>query len=64
MSLDVHNHSWAYDFSGRLIATPHVGGLNIHESEKFDKTKSNLKEVRSKVWMDIIFVISIQMKLI
>jgi len=49
-------HSWAYDFSGRLIATPHVGGLNIHESEKFDKTKSNLKEVRSKVWMDIIFV--------
>ena len=39
-----------------MIATPNVGGLNIHESEKFDKTKSNLKEVRSKVWMDIIFV--------
>ena len=49
-------HSWAYDFSGKLIATPHIGGLNIHESEKFDKSKSNLKEVRSKVWMDIIFV--------
>jgi choline monooxygenase len=49
-------HSWAYDFGGKLVATPHIGGLNIHESKKFDKSKSNLKEVRSKVWMDIIFV--------
>jgi choline monooxygenase len=49
-------HSWAYDFEGKLIATPHIGGLNVHKSEKFDKSKSNLKEVRSKVWMDIIFV--------
>ena len=49
-------HSWAYDFGGRLIATPHIGGLNIHESVKFDKSQCNLKEVRSKVWMDIIFV--------
>ena len=49
-------HSWSYDFEGNLIATPHIGGLNKHESEKFDKSKSNLKEVKSKVWMDIIFV--------
>ena len=49
-------HSWSYDFGGKLIATPHIGGLNIHESRKFDKSKNNLKEVRSKVWMDIIFV--------
>ena len=49
-------HSWAYDFEGKLIGTPHIGGLNIHASEKFDKSKSNLKEVRSKIWMDIIFV--------
>jgi choline monooxygenase len=49
-------HSWSYDFGGKLIATPHIGGLNIHESEKFDRSKSDLKEVRSKVWMDIIFV--------
>jgi len=49
-------HSWSYDLEGKLVATPHIGGLNIHESEKFDKSKSNLKEVRSKVWMDIIFV--------
>ena len=49
-------HSWCYDFTGKLIATPHIGGLNNHQSQKFDKTKSNLKEVKSKVWMDIIFV--------
>ena len=49
-------HSWSYDFKGNLVATPHVGGFNTHESEKFDKNQSNLKEVRSKIWMDIIFI--------
>jgi choline monooxygenase len=49
-------HSWSYDFDGKLVATPHIGGLNVHTSNKFDKTTSNLKEVRAKVWMDIIFV--------
>ena len=49
-------HSWAYDFEGNLVATPHVGGLNIHHSEKFNKTRSQLKEVKTKIWMDIIFV--------
>ena len=50
------NHSWSYDFEWNLVATPHIGGLNIHQSDKFDKNKSNLKEVKTKVWMDIIFV--------
>ena len=49
-------HSWSYDFDGNLIATPHIGGLNIHHSEKFEKAKSSLNEVRSKIWMDIIFI--------
>ena len=49
-------HSWSYNLEGKLVATPHIGGLNVHESDKFDKSKSNLKEVRSKVWMDMIFV--------
>ena len=49
-------HSWSYDFDGKLVATPHIGGLNVHETEKFDKSTSGLKEVRSKVWMDIIFI--------
>jgi len=49
-------HSWAYNFNGSLVATPNIGGLNIHQVDNFDKSKSNLKEVRSKVWMDMIFV--------
>ena len=49
-------HSWSYDFKGNLIATPHIGGLNIHQSETFNKNKSKLKEVRSEVWMDMVFV--------
>ena len=49
-------HSWSYDFKGKLKATPHIGGLNNHHHEKFDKTKSSLKEVRTQIWMDIIFV--------
>ena len=49
-------HSWSYDTSGKLIATPHIGGMNKHNSKKFDKSKSNLKEIKSYVWLDLIFV--------
>ena len=49
-------HSWSYDFKGNLVSTPHIGGLNIHQSDKFNKNHSNLKEVRCKIWMDIIFI--------
>ena len=49
-------HSWSYDFQGKLVVTPHIGGLNNHQSKKFDKNNSNLKEVKTKIWMDIIFI--------
>ena len=49
-------HSWSYDYKGNLVATPHIGGLNIHHSEKFNKNKSSLKKIKTKIWMDIIFV--------
>jgi len=49
-------HSWSYDFTGKLVTTPHLGGMNKHENEQFDKTKSNLKEVRCSVWLDLIMV--------
>jgi len=49
-------HSWSYDFEGNLIATPHLGGVNKHEHEDFDKSKSGLKEVRSAVWLDLIMI--------
>ena len=49
-------HSWSYDFEGNLVATPHLGGVNKHEHEDFDKSTSRLKEVRSFVWLDLIMV--------
>ena len=49
-------HSWSYNFNGELIVTPHIGGMNIHEADGFIKSKSNLKEVSSHVWMDLIFI--------
>ena len=49
-------HSWSYDTKGNLIATPHIGGMNKHNCEKFDKSQSGLKEVKSYVWLDMIFI--------
>ncbi len=49
-------HSWSYDFNGKLNVTPHIGGLGKHEVEGFEKNNSNLKEIKSKVWMDLIFI--------
>jgi len=49
-------HSWSYDTDGTLIATPHIGGMNKHEADKFDKSINNLKEIRSYVWLDLIMI--------
>ncbi len=49
-------HSWSYDLGGKLIATPHIGGMNIHQSSDFEKSKSNLKEIRSYIWLDLIMI--------
>ena len=49
-------HSWSYDFNGKLNVTPHIGGLGKHEVEGFDKNNSNLKEIKSNIWMDLIFI--------
>ncbi len=49
-------HSWSYTADGELVATPHIGGMNKHHSSKFDKSKSNLKEIKSYVWLDLIIV--------
>ncbi|MGI9199510.1 MAG: aromatic ring-hydroxylating oxygenase subunit alpha [Woeseiaceae bacterium] len=49
-------HSWAYDFNGDLLSTPHIGGMNKHSCTGFDKQQHGLKPVRFAVWMDIIFV--------
>ncbi|MBC8295732.1 MAG: aromatic ring-hydroxylating dioxygenase subunit alpha, partial [Pelagibacterales bacterium] len=49
-------HSWSYNLNGDLIATPHIGGMNKHESPGFKKSNSNLKEVNSSVWLDLIMI--------
>ncbi len=49
-------HSWSYNLSGNLVATPHLGGMNKHQVKGFNKSNSNLKEVRSYVWLDMIFI--------
>ena len=37
-------HSWSYNFDGELVATPHIGGMNIHQTKDFERSKSTLKE--------------------
>ena len=49
-------HSWTYNFDGKLVATPHLGGMDKHESDDFNKESSSLKEVRASVWLDMIIV--------
>jgi len=49
-------HFWVYNLNGDLISTPHIGGMNKHEHKNFDKSSSGLKEVRSHIWLDMIFV--------
>ncbi len=49
-------HSWSYNLDGDLIATPHIGGMNKHQSEHFKKSNSNLKKIRSFVWLDLIMI--------
>ncbi len=49
-------HSWSYSLDGKLMATPHIGGTNKHSADGFDKSKSNLKEIRSYIWLDLIMI--------
>ena len=49
-------HSWSYNLDGHLIATPHIGGMNKHKIPEFKNSKSNLKEIRSYVWLDLIMI--------
>ena len=49
-------HSWTYNFDGKLVATPHLGGMDKHNSDNFSKESSSLKEVRASVWLDMIVI--------
>ena len=49
-------HSWCYSHEGRLVATPHVGGQGQNAHQDIRREELGLIEVRSHVWMDVVFV--------
>jgi choline monooxygenase len=49
-------HSWAYDLDGALRATPKFGGPDCNQLNGFDRAAHGLREVRSAVWFDAVFV--------
>ncbi len=49
-------HSWAYSLDGELKSTPHLGGVGEQKAAGFEHCKHGLKEVRSTIWMDVIFI--------
>ncbi|MCX7559978.1 Rieske 2Fe-2S domain-containing protein [Sulfitobacter sp. F26204] len=49
-------HSWCYSTDGRLVSTPHVGGPGQNTHEDIDRDLLGLIEVRSFIWMDVVFI--------
>ncbi|MEL6464434.1 MAG: aromatic ring-hydroxylating dioxygenase subunit alpha [Pseudomonadota bacterium] len=49
-------HSWCYSTEGRLVSTPHVGGPGQNTVEGIDKAQLGLIEVRSHVWMGVVWI--------
>ena len=51
-----HYHSWCYAPDGKLISTPHVGGIGKNTHPFVNKSELGLIEVPAHIWSDIIFV--------
>ena len=49
-------HAWSYELDGRLRTTPHVGGPGMNRHDAIDRDSLGLIEVRSHVWLGIVFV--------
>ena len=49
-------HAWAYDLTGRLRTTPHIGGEGVHSVDGFDPADWGLVPVRCAVWFGLVFV--------
>ncbi|MDG1353560.1 MAG: aromatic ring-hydroxylating dioxygenase subunit alpha [Sulfitobacter sp.] len=49
-------HSWCYSTEGKLVSTPHVGGPGQNTHEGIDKNLLGLVEVRSHIWMDVVWI--------
>ncbi len=49
-------HSWCYGLDGSLRTTPHVGGPGQNRHDAMKREDLGLNEVRSHVWMEMVFV--------
>ncbi len=49
-------HSWTYSVDGELKATPHIGGVGVHQIDGFSCKDRGLKEIRCHIWLGILFV--------
>ncbi len=49
-------HSWCYSTEGRLVSTPHVGGPGQNTHEGIDRALLGLVEIRSHIWMDVVWI--------
>ncbi|MEL6437240.1 MAG: aromatic ring-hydroxylating dioxygenase subunit alpha [Pseudomonadota bacterium] len=49
-------HSWCYDLTGKLRATPHVGGPGHNCHEAIDHNALGLIEIRSHIWRGVVFI--------
>lgn len=49
-------HSWCYSTEGKLVSTPHVGGPGHNKHEGIDRALLGLIEVRSYVWMGVVWI--------
>ena len=50
------NHSWSYDFSGKLLARPHFRGGEKHDVNQSECHRADLVSVRCVTWFDWVFV--------
>ncbi|MFZ1815294.1 MAG: aromatic ring-hydroxylating dioxygenase subunit alpha [Rhizobiaceae bacterium] len=48
-------HAWCYNLKGELKQTPHVGGPGIHEHKDVHKSELGLIEIRSHIYMGVVF---------
>ena len=49
-------HNWCYGIDGKLLSTPHVGGIGKHSHNDVKKNDLGLNKLRSHVWNDTIFI--------
>lgn len=49
-------HSWTYDLSGRLVATPLVGGPDANHHPCIDKPELGLLDVPTHVYLGVVYV--------